>query len=192
MGASRLETEIKLRFPTLEAAEGCLRSAGAALLSPREREDNVLYDHAFALAREGRALRLRRVGGRAILTFKAPVPGEHAHKVRIERETTVGEPEVMNEILRELGFLRVYRYEKYRTTFSLDGVVLCLDETPLGCFVELEGDGEAIDRLATRLGFTSEDYIRASYRELHRNAVAAGSARPGDLLLPDDEAGSRR
>jgi len=43
-----------------------------------------------------------------------------------------------------------------------------------------------------RLGFTSEDYIRASYRELHRNAVAAGSARPGDLLLPEDEAGSRR
>jgi len=184
MGASRLETEIKLRFPSPEAAADCLRAASASLVSPREREDNVLYDRGSELARGGRALRLRRAGGRAILTWKGPVPGSHVHKVRIERETDVEAPEVMDEILRELGLVPSYRYEKYRTTFSLDRVTLCLDETPLGCFVELEGDGDEIDRVARRLGFAPEDYIRASYRELHRNAVAAGDARPGDLLLP--------
>jgi adenylate cyclase class 2 len=96
----------------------------------------------------------------------------------------------MNEILEQLGFVPEYRYEKYRTSFAVAGVVACLDETPLGCFVELEGEPDAIDRLATRLGFGPKDYIRASYRELHRTAVLAGSARPGNLLLPDEGPGS--
>src|SRR5262245_5517595 len=188
MGASRREVEIKLRFPTIEAAATCLRSAGATPVSAREREDNVLYDRAVApLGREGRALRLRRVGGRAILTLKSPVPEDHAHKVRIERETSVGEPEAMSEVLVELGFSPVYRYQKYRSTFEVDDVAVFLDETPLGCFLELEGEAAAIDRLAARLGFGPKDYILESYRELHRDAVVAGSALPGDLLLPDGD-----
>jgi adenylate cyclase class 2 len=192
MGASRRETEIKLRFPTAEAALDCLGKAGARALGPREREDNVLYDLAsHPLQREGSALRLRRVGGRAMLTLKTSVAGMTAHKVRLERETIVGDPDALHEILGYLGFFPVYRYEKYRTSFALDDVVACLDETPLGCFVELEGEPDSIDRVATRIGFFPRDYIRASYRELHRNAVAAGSARPGDLLLQDEGAGSR-
>lgn len=190
MGASHREIEIKLRFPTIEAAATCLRAAGATPVSPREREDNVLYDRALApLHREGRALRLRRVGKRALLTLKSPVAGSHVHKVRIERETSIAEPEAMSEILGELGFSPIYRYQKYRSSFEVDDVVVCLDETPLGCFLELEGEADAIDRLAVRLGFGPKDYIRESYRELHRDAVAAGSARPGDLLLQDGEAG---
>jgi adenylate cyclase class 2 len=193
MEASHRETEIKIRFPSLEAAAKCLRAAGAQPLRDREREDNVLYDRATStLQGEGKALRLRRTASGSLLTLKIPVPGERAHKVRIEHETSVGHPEAMARILRDLGFSPAYRYQKYRSLFRLDQVEVCLDETPLGCFVELEGEPDAIDRLARRLGFGPEDYIRDSYRKLHLDAIAAGSAPPGDLLLPDEETGAPR
>jgi len=52
-----------------------------------------------------------------------------------------------------------FRYEKYRTTFRLpdsnawaNGLLIELDETPIGTFVELEGPAAAIDRAAEELG----------------------------------------
>jgi len=55
-----------------------------------------------------------------------------------------------------------FRYEKYRTTFRLpdsnawaNGLLIELDETPIGNLVELEGPAAAIDRAAEELGFTN-------------------------------------
>lgn len=66
-----------------------------------------------------------------------------------------------------LGLRSKFRYEKYRTAFQAKGVHLDLDETPIGTFLELEGEPEAIDRLAHRLGFTPNDYLRATYYEIY-------------------------
>jgi hypothetical protein len=43
---------------------------------------------------------------------------------------------------------------------------LTLDETPIGVFVELEGERREIDRAARMLGFARSDYINKSYGEL--------------------------
>lgn len=66
-----------------------------------------------------------------------------------------------------------FRYEKYREEFLADDVVIAVDETPVGVFVEIEGSEEAIHRTAAALGKSAADYITDSYRFLflqHRDA----------------------
>jgi len=184
------EVEIKLRFESAAKAKACLEAHGATVLSDRELEDNVLFECPMnSLKSANKVLRLRKYRGKAWLTLKAPVPGEHRHKVRREYETEIDQPEAVVYLLSELGLVPSYRYQKYRTLYDLDGLEACLDETPLGTFVELEGLPERIDEAAARCGFTDVHYIRESYRELHELAAAARGVEPGDLLFSDDPTG---
>jgi adenylate cyclase, class 2 len=185
MAKSSRENEIKLAFPSPTLAIQRLLQAGARQTGNRDFEDNVLFDLPDRpLTTRGRLLRLRRVGERAVLTFKAPVEGEHRHKVKLEHETAVADPESMLRILSGLGFEPIYRYQKFRSTFSLADVEAVVDETPLGTFVELEGAPEAVDRAAAAVGATTGDYILATYRELHERDAAARGVAVGDLLMP--------
>jgi adenylate cyclase class 2 len=188
----RREIEIKLRFDSADAARARLRTLGPRLLQERIFEDNVLFDRRHdPLTPEGKLLRLRRVGSRSLLTYKAPAGESDRHRVRQEEETHVSDHEGMRRILTALGFSPWYRYQKHRTVFEIDGLHLCLDETPLGCFLELEGSPEAIDRTAARLGFDADDYVRESYRELHEQAARKLGEEPGDLLVSDVEEDDR-
>ncbi len=183
------EIEIKLRFENAQEARRRLLGLGAVESEPRLFEDNVLFDRSedpLHVAR--RALRLRRVGDRAIVTFKGPVEGQHRHKVRVEHETDVADGDAAERILEALGFTPRWRYQKYRTEFKVDDQVhACLDETPLGCFVELEGAPDAIDRAAERLGFSVNDYVTASYRKLLELEAGRRGKQPWDLIFDAGE-----
>jgi adenylate cyclase class 2 len=130
---------------------------------------------------------------KTILTAKSPVPAEpwasHTrraarYKVAIEREVEVHDPAPpvppAQRKLRDRGWtftlgvlgLRVgFRYEKYRTTFHGGGQTkalhVSLDETPVGTFLELEGEPDAIDGAARALGFAPRDYLRTTYFEIY-------------------------
>jgi len=178
------EIEVKLRFDRPQEALTKLLNLGAVERVPRQFEDNILYDRAHdPLRLERKALRLRRAGDRAIVTFKGPVEGEHRHKVRIEHETDVADGDAAERILLSLGYEPHWRYQKYRTEFDLGGLCLCLDETPLGCFVELEGPPREIDRAAERLGFSPDDYVTSSYRKLLELEAGRQGRRPWDLVF---------
>jgi adenylate cyclase class 2 len=189
MAMSRRETEIKLAFPSPQDALRALVQVGATESHPRVFEDNVLFDlDDRRLTRGGRLLRLRRAGAEAFVTFKGPVEAGHRHKVREEAEVGVADGDEMDRILRAVGFLPCYRYQKYRTSFELPGVGIALDETTLGTFVELEGEPEAIDRVAAALGKGPRDYLRQTYRELQEEDAAARGVTAGDLMYPQDPA----
>src|SRR5262245_58304216 len=189
MAMSRRETEIKLAFASPQDARRELARLGAIESHPRVFEDNVLFDlDDRRLVTTDRLLRLRRAGPRAILTYKGPAePGER-HKVREEMEVGVTDADEMHCILRAVGFRPGYRYQKYRTSFALEDVDIALDETALGTFVELEGDPDAIDRVAAALGKGPEDYLRVTYRELQEQDAAARGVTAGDLLYPEEPA----
>jgi adenylate cyclase class 2 len=189
MGPSIRETEIKLRFDSCRDAVARLESLGASLVEQRSFEDNLVYDDARrSLGGSGRLLRLRSRGTTHVLTYKEQEPTtDSRYKVRREIEVPLDGPEPMRAILERLGFRPVYRYQKYRTRYHIDRVEASIDETPLGCFVELEGEPQAIERLAARMGLSPESYIVSTYRELHEQAVAPG-AHPGDLLMDDPDA----
>jgi adenylate cyclase class 2 len=168
-----VEREIKLRFESATAARSALERLGARPLRDRRLQDDVLLDSDDGrLQRAGCALRVRRDGDGAAITWKGPVIAGPV-KAREEVETTVGVAGDAGRILAALGFLPRFRYQKYREELSLDGLVVAIDETPIGTFVELEGDEAAIAAVAGRLGRGPDDYVLASYRSLfleHRQA----------------------
>jgi ABC-type transport system involved in Fe-S cluster assembly fused permease/ATPase subunit len=59
-----------------------------------------------------------------------------------------------------------FRYEKYREEFALDEVVVAIDDTPIGTFVEIEGGDRGITEMAEALGRKPSDYLLDSYRSL--------------------------
>ena len=184
MSRSSREVEVKLGFDTAEQALAAIVALGAQRMSAREFEDNVVYDRDVdPLAPAGKLLRLRRIAGRSIVTFKEPVPGEHTYKVRAEAEIEIDDPTEFERLVSGLGFRPVYRYQKYRTKFRLGELDVLLDETPLGCFVELEGPPGEIDRGARALGRDPGQYIVETYHEIHERIARSRGVEPGDLVF---------
>ena len=183
------ETECKLPFNSVSEARQALLELGAKTTAPRTFEDNRLYDDALnSLRRSGTVLRLRRYGDQIWVTTKRLVSPEEEstrHKVREEYETEVADEQMAHQIFKSLGYRPWFRYQKYREKFNLDGLEVCLDETALGCFVELEGTPEAIDRCAAKLGYTPERYILDSYLTLQQRAHPEETTLPPLLLTTD-------
>lgn len=168
-----LEREIKLRFGSADEARAKILALGATPLHGRRLQEDCLLDTEDEwLRRQRSVLRIRNEGGKSLLTFKGPA-GPGPLKLREEHETVVADGEALVGILERLGLHVWFRYEKYREEFSADDVVIAIDETPVGTFVELEGGEEAIHRTARALGHGPADYITDSYRFLflqHRDA----------------------
>jgi adenylate cyclase class 2 len=158
------ETEIKIRLKEPEAVRASLVRLGARRVRDRHFEDNLLFDDAGgALRAAGTTVRLRRTPGLATLTYKGPRRVEQGLRHREEIETTVGDPDATQRMLERLGLRPGFRYQKYRETWSWEGQEIVVDETPIGTFLEIEGDAPGIARAAAALGFSSADYLTDSY-----------------------------
>jgi len=178
------EVEIKLPAPDLGAVRGRLRESGARLVTPRHFESNDLYDDSEgSIAKRGCTLRLRRTPDGAILTFKGPAQFSAGIKSREERETEVADPDELVRILSGLGYRPRFRYEKQREEWSLERCVIALDETPIGTFVEIEGDPTAIRAVIPRLGLDPADAIPYSYANLYARRRGEDPSLPPDMLL---------
>jgi adenylate cyclase, class 2 len=182
--------------------------------SGRIHESNVIFDTPQGgLAQHGQLLRVRIEtpetraksasdrSSRAMLTFKTPpglgsLPGEAAkprarRAGREEIEVEVADAAQLQRVFEGLGLRGWFRYEKYRTTYRLpaaarwaQGLLIELDETPVGIFVELEGSGEAIDRAAKELGFSTADYVLKDYLTLYAEDCRKRGEQPRDMLFP--------
>src|SRR5579872_6087131 len=164
--ASNQEIEIKFRVADLGTLTRRLRDRGFRLITKRTHEINTLYDlEGLPLRKRGELLRLREYGGVWTLTHKAKGKAGR-HKTRIENETRVADGKSMEAILRALGFLPTFRYEKLRAEWSDGKGHVVVDETPIGNFGEIEGPSRWIDRTAELLQIEPNDYITATYSEL--------------------------
>jgi adenylate cyclase class 2 len=137
---------------------------------------------------------------RTLLTFKSPPEelamgkvwpsGDRRHKVREEIETELVDGATLQRIFEGLGLRGWFRYEKYRTTYVLPGrhawakgLLIELDETPIGTFVELEGPGEAIDRAAKELGYSPRDYVVKNYLVLYLDECKREGKAPTHMVF---------
>ena len=140
-----IEKKYRLTLKQRRALEQRLHALG---LTPGEVEfeENTLYQGG-ELEYGTSALRLRRVNGRAILTFKRRLPSRSLIKHQEENETIVADADAADGILRGLGFRPGLIYEKRRTRWTIDGVKLVIDELPFGLFMEIEASVKDIKRV---------------------------------------------
>ena len=171
--------EIELKFPVADPSslESRLTQLGFHLETPRTFEHNTLYDTpARDLRARREILRIRQYGALCTVTHKRQPVDEATdtaarYKVRIETETIVAEGPALAEVFRNLGYVPVFIYEKFRTqwSYSVSTEVtahLVLDETPIGAFAELEGPPTWIDESLARLGVDHTSCTTDSYGKL--------------------------
>lgn len=185
MKSTGLEREIKLRFASVAEARDAVLALGATPVRGRRLQEDCLLDTEDEQLRRNRCvLRVRIEPGRSLLTYKGPVQPSPM-KLREERETVVGDGDAMLRLLEALGFRTWFRYQKYREEFGYEDVLVAVDETPIGAFVEIEGSEKGIRDLATALGRTDADYLLDSYRGLYVQHCEQHGLPAGDMLFDE-------
>ena len=166
MNTTILEREVKLRFTSADEARNAVIASGATPLHGRRLQEDALLDTEEEQLRRRRCvLRVRMENGKSRLTYKGPVQPS-TMKLREELETVVGDGEMLLRVFGELGLHVWFRYEKYREEFAHEDVIVAIDETPVGVYVEIEGSEGGIAAMTAALGRTPADYILDSYRSL--------------------------
>ena len=162
-----LETELKLRIPATAPFPALLAALGFREATPAQPELSVLWDREGALQAAGSALRTRAYAGGFRLTWKGPRVPDPLLKIRPELEIGVTDGAVLEAILTALGYRPTLSMEKVRATWVRADLEACLDETPFGCYLELEGTPAAIAEVRSALGL-SEDFAEPrSYPQLY-------------------------
>ena len=185
------EIEAKVKIADPEAFRRLLAARGGAG-GGMVLEVNHIFDSAGgSLRKSGAAVRVREerlaAGGevlRTLLTYKGPrQPGRF--KRRAELETAVTDGAAILAILRALGFVETFHFEKRRSTWRLGPCEVVLDELPhLGWFVEVEGPTEqAIRACLAELELGEAPLIPQTYIELLEEYLrAAGRDRTKALF----------
>ena len=171
--STEIEVKIRVEEKELSRVKEQLAELGFRRKAERAREENLLMDYSSgSLTKAGSALRLRRYGQKQILTFKGPRVDDSRLKIREEIETEIGDFQSMKKILEALGMTACFEYGKYREKFELstdlENVEVCIDETPVGCFLEIEGSPDVIEKVALELGWTPDHFINENYVDLYK------------------------
>jgi adenylate cyclase, class 2 len=143
-----------------------LHESGAAHIG-EEFEENTLYAGG-TLDVSRQVLRLRRVDGRAVLTFKERSVSMSSTKRYREDETGIDDAQALVDILDALGFKPSLIYEKRRATWRLQDTEIVVDELPFGLFMEIEGEEDEILKVESLLGLSEAEVELATYPELTR------------------------
>ncbi len=176
-----MQYEVEQKFPLADipALEARLASLGGVASSPRWETDQYYNHPARDFAATDEALRIRRIGDSAFLTYKGPKI-DATTKTRRELELPIDSGSLADwtELLQTLGFRPVAAVRKQRrkafVSWQQRRVEVSLDDVEeLGHFVELEliaaePDVEAARKslaaLAERLNLSAGE--RRSYLEL--------------------------
>lgn len=148
--------DIDLRRATVERAGGKLVFAG------------MLIDHRYAdpegtMLAADTVLRLRIYDGddgrEGHLDWKGPTAYDSGYKVREELTTSVGDPDVLAEILSHLGYSVIMKIERRIWQYSLAGAIVRFEQYPLmDPLVEVEGPPDAIERAIEIVGLARSHF----------------------------------
>ena len=136
-------------------------------LSPERPLRRILPEIYTAEAFCHSALRTRSYAGAFRLTWKGPRVPDPLLKIRPELETGVTDGAVLEAILAALGYRPTLRMEKVRAKWVRADLEACLDETPFGCYLELEGTPAAIAEVRIGLGLSEDLAEPRSYPQLY-------------------------
>jgi len=162
------EIEAKIKVTALEPIVETLTILGAHFVQSAEQIDTYFMDTHKLLHKNDCGLRIRQQIADGLtsaeVTFKGPRT-DSRFKSRPEYETGIDNVAMMEKIFDALGYHKRLTFKKKRDLWRLDHCDVCLDElTELGCFVEVEGPGEAaITGVLEKLNLHNEPHITDSY-----------------------------
>ncbi|HPC95427.1 MAG TPA: class IV adenylate cyclase [Sedimentisphaerales bacterium] len=183
-----VEIEAKLRVPSFERVEECLRSQGASFVSEMVQTDSYFDTPDADLARTDQCLRLRvettGTAKRLVLTYKGPKQADDFKK-RKEVNLDVTDAEAVEALLEALGYRRALAFNKKRREWKLAACRIALDTLPLiGTFVEIEGpDAQVIRNVQKKLALTEAPHVPDSYASLIDVELARREATRREVFL---------
>lgn len=174
MSGIMIEVEVKVRADHSKIRY-LLLEIGASKIGVEEQSDVYFAAPYRNFAKTDEALRIRSLGGKAVLTYKGPKL-DKVSKTRVELETPV-DGATAAKIFQALGFLEAGAVRKKREIFRAGEITVCLDTVEgLGEFMEVELDVEdekdlesSRDQLfefLSQFGINENDSIRISYLEM--------------------------
>lgn len=171
------EIEIKIKLDDAEALKKKVQASGGKKLR-EELQHDVMYDDGKGFFDAENCLRLRFIPSEGwYLTLKNKPSSHDYFLTRKELETKIDSGDVMDLILRDLGFTPYRIKEKQAIYYDLNGVHLRFDKMPfLGDFIEIETEEDKIKKIVGQLGLnlnqgTSKDYTTLFHEFLKTNGL---------------------
>ena len=120
------------------------------------------------LSRQGKALRIRQKRISCLFEFKGKKKSKDSIIGRDEIGVKISNFKVMQKILHELGYIKIFELIKYRTEYRFKDINFDIDEyVGLEPILEIESDSyEKVQRYMEKLDIQEDDIGRVYIREI--------------------------
>lgn len=163
------EIEVKVPVKDFRRIKSILKKINAEKIKKFTKEKNILFDHeVLKLKEKDWVFRIRKFGKENILTLKTKKKGKKGFKVREEINLKFENFNKMLKLLKKIGFYESFYYEKFREEYRYKGLLISLDKTPVGNYVEIEGIYNEILDFLKILGLKLEQTLALSYLQIFR------------------------
>jgi len=179
------EIEVKFKIEDIDKLHLDLEEAGYHLVDKVYQKTYSLWDKFRYLSRKGIFIRTRQDGDKHTFTVKTRdlnLKSEYAE--RNEYNVEVEDAGKVAEMLKIIGFDDMRVLEKYRETWEGFDVDVVIDYTPIGDFMEIEGEKEEIDAFIERFNLNGLPRITMAYWDVYReDCKAKGIDEKNDLVF---------
>jgi len=162
--------EIELKFflqgQQMNGLKKKVSRLGAELLQKSSLEKNIFFDTKdSALKKTRRILRLRKYGGRSLLTFKKVLPSKK-YKIAREYQVEVSSFTQMRRVLKGIGFLEKSSYQKKREIWAFQSCSLNFDILEGMRILEIEGPRAAVEKVINILELKRKEASTKDYGQI--------------------------
>jgi len=146
------------------------------------------------LSRQGKALRIRQKGKYIYLNLKGKKKSVENVTDRDEIGVKISNFKTMQRILTELGFIKIFELNKYRTEYRTEEITFDIDEyVGLDPILEIESSSyDKVNEYIKKLGIKEEDIGRVYIREIlaakkTHDDNKKSKIEKKDSIIPDEE-----
>ena len=162
------EVEVKIRNIDKDEIIEKIKALGARRVFSGRVIDFRFDTPERDLSRQGKALRIRQKGKYIYLNLKGKKKSRDNITGRDEIGVKISNFRIMQRILNELGFIKIFELNKYRTEYRLDDINFDIDEyVGLAPILEIESTNyERVEKYIEELEIEDQDIGRVYIREI--------------------------
>ncbi len=162
------EVEVKIRNINKEEIIKKISEFGAQKIFTGRVIDYRFDTPERDLSRQGKALRIRQKGKYIYLNLKGKKKSVENVTGRDEIGVKISNFKTMQRILSELGYIKIFELNKYRTEYRMDDMTFDIDEyVGLDPILEIESNSyDKVNDYVKKLEIREEDIGRVYIREI--------------------------